>query len=165
MGGEWRRCPDPMARRARDRVACLWRSSAGWMPARTGRLSPNAGRRHPFTVCKASWMTRTMRRLWALRHQAGALFSAVEWTRVRVAVRNVIASGPHPEPAIRLKSATRDVIFLPVTEGEGDTWESCSKSLWWYLGSEQKGRVSLLWLSYSSRLNCLVVEMDDCLGQ
>jgi len=32
------RCPGSMARRARDSVALLRRSSAGWMPARIGRL-------------------------------------------------------------------------------------------------------------------------------
>ena len=36
---EWSRCPGSMARRARDSVAPLRRSSAGWIPARIGRLS------------------------------------------------------------------------------------------------------------------------------
>jgi len=44
---EWSRCLGSMARRARDSVAPLRRSSAGWMPARIGRLFAGAGRRHP----------------------------------------------------------------------------------------------------------------------
>ena len=34
MSAEWSRCPGSMARRPRDSVAPLRRSSAGWMPAR-----------------------------------------------------------------------------------------------------------------------------------
>ena len=55
-----------------------WRSSAGWMPERTGRLSVGVGRRHQVTVRKASLRTLSMRRVCALRHQAGAQYSAVE---------------------------------------------------------------------------------------
>ena len=39
VSAEWSRCPGSKARRARDNVAPLRRSSAGWMPARVGRLS------------------------------------------------------------------------------------------------------------------------------
>ena len=42
------------ARRPRDSVAPLRRSSAGWMPARVGRLSAGVGRTHPVTIRKAS---------------------------------------------------------------------------------------------------------------
>ena len=45
-----------MARRPRDSMAPLRRSSAGWMPARMGRLSAGVGRRHPVTIRKASLM-------------------------------------------------------------------------------------------------------------
>jgi len=51
---EWSRCPGSMAQRARDSVAPLGRSSAGWMPARIGRLSAGVGRRHPVTIRNAS---------------------------------------------------------------------------------------------------------------
>jgi len=54
VSAEWSRCPGSTARRARDSVAPLRRSSAGWMPARTGRLSVGGGRRYPVTIRKAS---------------------------------------------------------------------------------------------------------------
>ena len=63
--------------RAGDSVAPLWRSSAGWMPVRTGRLSAGVGRRHPVTIRKAWLMTGLMRRVWAPRHQTGGRYSAV----------------------------------------------------------------------------------------
>ena len=53
---EWRRCPRSMARRRRDSVAPLRRSSAGWMLVKIGRLSAGVGRRHPVTIRKASLM-------------------------------------------------------------------------------------------------------------
>jgi len=109
---EWSRCPGSMARHPRDSVAPLRRSSAGWMPARIERLSAGLGRRHTVTIRKASLMMGSMRWVWAPRHQTGAQYSAVEWTRARVAVRNVVASAPQLEPASRLRSATRDVSFL-----------------------------------------------------
>jgi len=38
---------------ARDSVAPLRRSSAGWMPARIGRLSAGVGHKQPVTIRKA----------------------------------------------------------------------------------------------------------------
>jgi len=103
-------------------LLCDRAPSAGWMPARIGRLSTGVGRRHPVTCCRASLMTESVRRVWALRHQAGVQYSAVEWTRAKVAVRSVVVPAPQPEPASRLKSVTRDVRFL---RSDGDTWVSC----------------------------------------
>ena len=37
-------------------MAPLQQSSAGWMPARVGRLSAGVGHRHPVTIRKASLM-------------------------------------------------------------------------------------------------------------
>ena len=42
--------------RSRDCTAPLRRSSAGWLPARMGRLSAGNGRKHPVTIRKASFM-------------------------------------------------------------------------------------------------------------
>jgi len=61
VSAEWSRCPGSMARRARDNMAPLRRSSAGWMPARIGRLFAGVGRRHPITIRKASLMVGSMR--------------------------------------------------------------------------------------------------------
>ena len=59
-----------------------WRQSlARWMPERTGRLSVGVGLRPPVTMRKASLRTLPIRRVCALRHQAGAQYSAVEQIR------------------------------------------------------------------------------------
>jgi len=63
VSAEWSRCPDSMARRPRDSVAPLRRSSAGWILARIGRLSAGIGCRHPVTIRKASLMAGSMRRV------------------------------------------------------------------------------------------------------
>ena len=63
---------------AKESVASWRQSSAGWMPERTGRLSVEVGRRHPVTVRKASLRTLSMKRVCALRRQAGAQYSAIE---------------------------------------------------------------------------------------
>jgi len=62
VSDEWSRCPGSVARHTRDSVAPLRRSSAGWMPARNGRLYAGVRRRHPVTIRKASLMTGLMRR-------------------------------------------------------------------------------------------------------
>jgi len=60
VSAEWSRCPDSMARGAMDNVvAPLRQRSAGWMPARIGRLSVGVGRRHPVTGI-LSWVTVTL---------------------------------------------------------------------------------------------------------
>jgi len=58
---EWSICPGSMEWRAGENVAPLRRSSAGWMPARIGRLSTGVGRRHPVTIHKSSLMAGSMR--------------------------------------------------------------------------------------------------------
>jgi len=63
VSAEWSRCPASMARRARDTVAPLRRSLAGWIPVSIGRLSAGVGRRHPGTIRKASLMVGSMSRV------------------------------------------------------------------------------------------------------
>jgi len=63
VSAERSRCPTSMARRARDSVAPLRRSSAGRMPVRIGRLSTGVGRRQPVTIRKASLMAGSIRLL------------------------------------------------------------------------------------------------------
>ena len=97
---------------ASDSVAPLRRRSPGWLSVRMNRLSAGVERRHPVTIRKEPLMAGLMRWVWELRHPAGGQYSAVDWTRVKVAVRNVVATAPQPEPARRLKFATRNVNFL-----------------------------------------------------
>ena len=85
---------------------------ADWMPTRIGRLSAGVGRRHPVTIRKASLMAGSMRRVSALRHQTGAQYSEVKCNRAEAAIRRVAAPAAQPEPASRLRSATRDANFL-----------------------------------------------------
>jgi len=98
-----------------------------------------------------------MRRVWALRHQTGVQYSAVEWTRAKVVVRRVVAPAPQPEPTSCRRSATRDVNFL--RSGSRCRWyvSDLSNVTPRYLGSEQKGRVSLLKFTFSSRLASLLL--------
>ena len=63
---------------AKESVAPWRRSLAGWMPEKTKRLSVGVKRRHPVTLRKASLRTLSMRRVCALRHQAGGQYSVVE---------------------------------------------------------------------------------------
>jgi len=51
----------------------------------------------------------------------GAQYSAVEWTRAKVAVLNIIAPAPQPELASHLRSMTCDVSFLRVAQDVGNT--------------------------------------------
>jgi len=141
---EWSRCPGSMARRDRDSVAPMRRSSADWMPARVGRLSAGVGRRHPVTILKALLMAGSMR--W---HQTGAQYSAVECTKARVAIRRVVAPVPQPEPVSHLRSATCDVSFLRSDSRCQRYVSGLSNVTLRYLGSEQKGRVWLLYLTFS----------------
>ena len=122
-----------------------------------GRLSAGVGRKHPVTIRKASLMAGSIRRVWALWHQAGAQYSAVECTRARVAIRRVVAPAPQPEPASRLSSAMRDVSFLQSDSRCRRYVSDLSNVTSRYLGSEQKGRVSLLKLTFLSRLATLLL--------
>jgi len=144
--GESSRCPGSMARRDRGRVAPLRRSSSGWMSGRTGRLSVGVGRRHPVTNGKASLMAGSIGRVW--EHQRGAQYYAVQWTRARVAIHSVDAPAPQPEPASRLRSVMRDVSFLQVTQGVGDTWatfQTLLRGIW--VRSRRAGFCCWGWLS------------------
>jgi len=76
---EWSRSPGSMPRRPRDSGAPLQRSSAGWMPARIGRLSAGVGCRHPVTVHKASLMAGTTRRVQTLAADRSAVDLLRSW--------------------------------------------------------------------------------------
>ena len=69
----------------------------------------------------------------------------------------VVAPAPQPEPASRLRSATLDVSFLRSDSRcrryVSDMFNVAPR----YLGSEQKSRVSVLKLTFSSRLASLLL--------
>ena len=78
-------------------------------------------------------------------------------TRSRVAVHNVVAPAPQPEPANRFKSATRDVSFLRSDSRCRQYVSDLSNVTLRCLGFEQNGKVSLLKLTFSSRLGSLLL--------
>ena len=141
-----------MARRPKDGVAPLRRSSAGWMPARIGRLSAGVGTQASSHFSQGVVDGGVNKASMSTTAQTRAQYSAVEWTRARVAVRNVFAPAPQPEPASRLRSATRDVSFLRSDSRCRRYVSDLTNVTPRYLGSQQKGRVSLLYLTLSSRL-------------
>ena len=57
-------------------------------------------------------ITGSIKRVWALRHHTGAQYSAVEYTRARVAVRRTETPAPQVVPASHLISATLLLSFL-----------------------------------------------------
>ena len=122
-GAEWSRCPGSTPRYVKDSVSPSRQSSAGWMPVRTERLSAGEGCRHLVTVCKAYLITGLIRWVWTLRHQAGAQYSAVGWTRTNVAVCSVVAPAPSPQTTSRVRSVMS--VFCKVTRGVSDMWVSC----------------------------------------
>ena len=154
LGASVEHCPSSMTWRARENVAPLQRNSRGWMPAR--RLSAGVGCRHPVTSCKAVLMVRSMRRVWALWHHTGAQYYPVEFTRARVAICSVVTPASQPEPASHFRSAKRDVNFLRSDSRCRRCVSDLSSVTPSYLGSEEKGGVSWLWLTFSSRLASLL---------
>jgi len=64
---------------------------------------------------------------------------------------------PQPKPASRLRNATRDVSFLRCDSRCWRYVSDLSNVTPRYLGSEQKGRISLLCLTLSSRLASLLL--------
>ena len=67
------------------------------------------------------------------------------------------APATQPEPASRLRSATRDVSFLRSDSRCRRYVNELSNVTPKYLGSEQKVRISFLWLTFNSRLASLLL--------
>jgi len=89
--------------------------------------------------------------------RSAVLYYAVEWTRAKVAIRSVVAPAHQPEPASRLKSATRDVRFLRSNSRCRRCVSNLSNVTPRYFVLEQKGRKLLLRLTFSSRLASLLL--------
>jgi len=102
-------------------------------------------------------MAGLVRRVWALRDQAGTQYSAVEWTGAEVADRNIAVAAPLPVSASRLKSVTGDVNFLRSDSRCRRYVSDLSNVTPRFLGSGQRGKVSLLWLTFSSGLASLLL--------
>ena len=75
-----------------------------------------------------------------------------------MAVRNVVAPAPQPEPASRLRSATRDVSFLRSDTRCRRYVSDLSNVTPRYLGSEQDFVVEV---DFQLTFGFLVVEMED----
>jgi len=86
-----------------------------------------------------------------------AQYSAVECTMASVAVRNIVAPEPQPEPVSCLRSVERDVSFLRSDSRCQQYVSNLYNITLRFLGSEQKGRVSLLKLTFSSHLASLLL--------
>jgi len=86
----------------------------------------------------------------------------VEWTRARVAIRRVVAPAPQSVPAGRLRSATHDVSFLRSESRCRRYVSDLSNVTPRYLDSEQKGRVSLLYLTLSEGFQLDAFALDYC---
>jgi len=153
---EWSRCPDSVAWCARDSMAPMWRSSAGWMPARIRSLSAGVGRRHPVTVRKASLMTRTMRRVWAVWHQSSILLLNGPELRWLFAVLL-----PQPEPASHLKSAPHHVSFVQSDlRCQRYIRTSCPMLLRGIWDQSERGELHH-WSYFQPTFTFLVVELED----
>ena len=112
-----------IAQFAKESIAPYRRSSAGWMPASTGKISVGVERKHPVTMRKASLRMLSMRQICILIHQTVAQYLSMEYTKERAEMGNVLAPAPHPDPASCLNSATRLESFFAqsfevVTESE-----------------------------------------------
>ena len=77
-----------------------------------------------------------------------------------MAISNVVAPEPQPERTSRLMNATRDVSFLRSDSRCRRYVSDLSNVTPRYLGSEEKGRVSLLKLTFSSRLASLLLRWE-----
>ena len=153
VSAEWSRCLGSMARCARDSVAPLRQSSAGWMPAKIGRLFAGVGRRRPVTIRKASLM-------------AGQ-WGRCEHRGTRQERSTLLLNGPGwggcsqscccSTPARRFKSAIHDVNYLRSDLRYQRYVTVLSNIPLMYVGSEKKGRVLLFWLTFSSRLSSLLL--------
>jgi len=153
VSAEWSRCLSSMSWRARDSVASLRRSSVGWMPARIQRLFTGVRCRHPVTIRKASLIAGQWGRCEHCGTRQGAQYSAVESTRVRWLFSKLLLQHPSQAPQ---ECNTWCQLFTK--------WLRCQRYVTVlsniplrYVGSEQKGRVLLFWLTFSSCLSFLLL--------
>jgi len=95
--------------------------------------------------------------VWALRHHSGV---AVEWTKAKVAVRNVVAPALQPDQQVASGYVTRNVIFLR-NDSRCRRYVSVLPNVTRrYLRSKQMGRVSLFMLTLSWRVASLLLRWN-----
>ena len=102
----------------------------------------------------------SIRQVRALQHQTGAQCSAFECTSARVAVRNVVAPAPQPEPANLPGAGCVMSACCEVTQGVGDTWATrpmLLRGIW--VGSKGQGFVVVV--DFQLTFGFLVVEVDN----
>ena len=136
VSAEWSRCPGSMVWHAKDSVAPLRQNSAGWMPARVGKLSTGVGRRHP-----------GIQRVWALWHQADAQYSG--WLHPGQGGYSHSCCSSTPAGASKPpQERERESGSCEVTQGVGGTWATCLKWLWGiWARSRRAGFRCCIWLS------------------
>jgi len=129
VSAEWSRCPGSMGQCAKT----LRQSSAGWMPARIGRLSAGVGCRHPVTIRKGSLAAGSIRRLWDCDHCSTRQVRStlrlngpvVRWLFATLLLQHPSQSQQAASRVQRMMSA-----FCEVTQGVGSTWVCCPTLLW-----------------------------------
>jgi len=134
------RSPSPVKQRARESLGPLRQNSAGWISARIGRLSAGVGGgcEHCDTRQERSTLLLNRPGIW--------------WLFATLLLQ-------HPSQSQHAASRAQGVMSTcEVSRGVGDTWVSCPTLLRGRpMGSEKKGRVSLLSLTSSSRLASLLL--------
>ena len=93
-------------------------------------------------------------RVWALRHQAGAQYSAAEWSRAEVPVRSVVAA--QPQSASLLKRVTPDVSLL-----DYNYWQA--SNLWWQTIRRLRGKKSDIAISVEGEDGVLLSNEENIL--
>jgi len=162
VGAEWSKLPGTVARCARDSVAPLRRYSANSMLASIGWLSAGVRRRHPVTVRQASLMTGSTRQVWALRHWAETHYFAVEWTRTKVVVRNVVAPAPGGEASKPPQECDAQCQLFAKWLEVPEIRESPNQCYSEVFEFGAKGQSFVVTIDFQLTFSFLVVEVEDC---
>jgi len=159
VSAEWSRCPSSMVRRPRDSVSPLRRSSAGldacedskvvrW--CRTQAFSHNSQGVVDGSVSEAGVSTAAPGR--------SAVFCCWVDQDYKMAVRNVVALAPQPEPASRLEVRRVMSTFCEVTQGVGNTWATYPMLLRDIWARSRRAGFRCCVLTFSSRLASLLLK-------
>jgi len=146
-----------MARHARDSAAPLRRSPAGWMPARVGRLSAGAGIQSQFA--KRCWW----RSWWGGYEHCSTrqVHSTLQLNAPELGWLFAVLLFQNPIRSQQTASGAWCQLLMKWLK----VWVICDVSNLSnvtprYLGSEQKGRISLLYLTFSSHLASLLLRWN-----